>query len=239
MTPDKKEKLKEELKEIINQIEELNKDVGEDVDEIREEVEETGKDVDKIKEEVTDTGKDVDEIKEEVGEILEEVEETGKDVDEIKEDIESIKEDIGNLEKKGFLSRVKSLPEKFEFDDLAQQIVGATILSAPFVVTEEVWKLAGNLQVWQVVAIVLITIIFDVLLFFYTKFQRVRKQKMLNFVPLRILSLLIVTYTISAVMLSIFGVIGGQVTTAAWSVKLVVLVGLFANIGAGTADLIR
>jgi len=228
MIDDKRVKLKEDLKKIIDQIEELNKDVDE-----------TSEDVDDIKEEIEDTGKDVDEIKEDVEEILEEVEDTGKDVDEIKENIQSLRKDFGQLEKKGLISKVKSQAEKFEFDDLAQQIVGATILSAPFAVTEEVWTLAQGLQLWQVLSIVFITIIFDVLLFFYTKYQKIKQQKVANLVPLRILSLIVVTYLISTIMLTIFGVLGGQVTSVGWAVKLVILVGLFANIGAGAADLIR
>ena len=212
---------KADLKNILKEIRDLTKDIDE-----------TSEDVDDIKEEVEGTGKDVDDIKEEV-------EGTGKDVDEIKEDIEFIKEDIGKLGKKGLLSRVKSIPEKFEIDDLAQQIVGATILSAPFVVTEEVWMLATNMQIWQIIAILLLTITFDILLFFYTKYQKIKQQRIGNFIPLRIISLLTVTYLVSTIMLFIFGVIGGQVASGYASVKLVILVGLFANIGAGTADLIR
>ena len=51
--------------------------------------------------------------------------------------------------------------------------------------------------------------------------------------------MIIVTYATSTVVLSVFGVIGGQIQDPVWAAKLVVMVGLFANIGAGTADLIK
>jgi len=57
--------------------------------------------------------------------------------------------------------------------------------------------------------------------------------------PIRITSLIFVTYVTSGVVLSIFGVIGGQIQDPIWAMKLIVMVGLFANIGASTADLIR
>ena len=223
----REEKLREDLKRIIEDIGELNKDLDE-----------TG-------EEVEETGEDVEEIKEDVGDIKKEVGETGEDVEEIKEDIEEIKEDIGVLRKtmskgKEIFSKVATtvLPDKFAFKDIAQQIVGATILSVPFAVTEEVWNLARNLDATHIVALVFITIMFDILLFYYTKFQKIEDKRILM-LPVRIASLIVVTYVTSAVVLSVFGVIGGQIQDPIWAMKLVVMVGLFANIGAGTADLIK
>lgn len=223
----KGEKLKEDIEKILKDLKELSKDV----DETGEEIEETGEDVDKIKE-------NVDDIKKEVGE-------TGEDVEEIKEDIEEIKEDIGTITKtiskrKNIFSRMATsvLPDKFAFKDIAQQIVGATILSAPFAVSEEVWNLARNLDQLHIIALISITILFDVLLFYYTKYNGTESKKTLYF-PLRIISLITVTYVTSAVVLAVFGVIGGHITDPFWAMKLIVMVGLFANIGAGTADLIK
>jgi len=188
---------------------------------------------------------DIRQLDKEVGEAGEEVKETGEDVEEIKEDIEEIKEDIGALTKsvtkgKSFVSKVTSvLPDKFAFKDIAQQIVGATILSAPFAVTEEVWNLANNLDVGHIIALIIITLTFDILLFYFTKYQKIEGGKFIKAFPARILSIIIVTYTTSFLILTVLGVIGGQVTSTVWALKLIVLVGLFANIGAGTADLIR
>ena len=199
----------------------------------------------KLREDVKRILEDIQELNKDVGETGEEIEETGEDVEEIKENIEEIKEDIGTLKKtmfkgKEIFSRVatKVLPDKFASKDIAQQIVGATILSSPFAVTEEVWNLARNLTTINIVALILITVLFDILLFHYTKYQKTEDRRFLE-LPKRIISLLIVTYAASAIVLSVFGVIGGQIQDPLWAMKLVVMVGLFANIGAGTADLIR
>ena len=199
----------------------------------------------KLREDIKRILEDIQELNKDVGETGEEIEETGEDVEEIKENIEEIKEDLGTLKRtmfkgKEIFSRVatKVLPDKFASKDIAQQIVGATILSSPFAVTEEVWNLARNLTTINIVALILITVLFDILLFHYTKYQKTENKRFLE-LPKRIISLLIVTYAASAIVLSVFGVIGGQIQDSLWAMKLVVMVGLFANIGAGTADLIR
>ena len=199
----------------------------------------------KLREDIKRILEDIQELNKDVGETGEEIEETGEDVEEIKENIEEIKEDLGTLKRtmfkgKEIFSRVaiKVLPDKFASKDIAQQIVGATILSSPFAVTEEVWNLARNLTTINIVALILITVLFDILLFHYTKYQKTEDRRFLE-LPKRIISLLIVTYAASAIVLSVFGVIGGQIQDSLWAMKLVVMVGLFANIGAGTADLIR
>jgi len=199
----------------------------------------------KLREDIQKILGDIQELNKDLGETGEEIEETGEDVEEIKEDIEEIKEDIGTLTKtmsrgKEFFSKVatKVMPDKFAFKDIAQQIVGATILSAPFAVTEEVWNLANNLNPINIIFIIMITVMFDILLFYYTKYKRTEDKKFLE-LPKRIISLIIVTYVTSALVLSVFGVIGGQIQDGIWAMKLIVMVGLFANIGAGTADLIK
>jgi uncharacterized membrane protein len=199
----------------------------------------------KLREDVQKILGDIQELNKDLNETGEEIEETGEDVEEIKEDIQEIKENIGMLHKamfkgKEIFSKMATtvLPNKFAFKDIAQQIVGATILSAPFAVTEEVWNLARDLNPINIIFIVSITILFDILLFYYTKYQKFEEKKFLEF-PKRIISLIVVTYVTSAVVLSVFGVIGGKIQDPSWAMRLIVMVGLFANIGAGTADLIR
>ena len=196
-----------------------------------------------ISREVKDTGKDVDEIKEDVDDIMEEVQDTGKDVDEIKGDVDEIKEDIEEISKqqKSILKRVSShlIPKEFNFNDVAQQIVGAIILSSPLAVTEEVWRLAMELDLARVIVIIGITLLFDVLLIYFTAYQREKEVKIINFVPARLVSTILISYLTAATMLYVFGVIGNEVTDIFWSMRLIVFVGLFANVGAGTADLIR
>ena len=115
---------------------------------------------------------------------------------------------------------------------------GAIVLSAPFVVTGEVWDLAHKLTKFHLIAIISITLLFDILLYYFAKFKQL-EEKNAKMISLRVISLIIVTYATSAIVLTTFGIIGGVITDPVWAIKLIIMVGLFANIGAGTADLIK
>ena len=127
----------------------------------------------KIKKEVVDTGEDVNYIKSDIEKIKREVVDTGEDIDDIKEDIDDLREDIKKLHKP---SIIKAITDRFEWDDFAQQIVGAVILAAPFAVTEEVWGLARNLTPDRLFLIIVLTIIFDILLLYHTHIKRIRSK---------------------------------------------------------------
>jgi len=133
----------------------------------------------------------------------------------------------------------KSRFERFGLSDLAQQIVGAFILSSPFAVTEEVWALANSLDPLKMVIMIFFTILVSALIFYYTNFQRIAVEEISRFhVPKRLLSLFIVSYSSAFFILWLFGVIG-QVTDPFWISKLVVFVGFFSSIGAAAADVLK
>ena len=71
-------------------------------------------------------------------------------------------------------NRIK--PEKFGFDDVAQQIFGAILFSIPLTVTEEVWTLAGELTSVKLVFFALLSVAISALIIYYTKFQKVAKE---------------------------------------------------------------
>lgn len=131
------------------------------------------------------------------------------------------------------------IPDKFAWDDLAQQIVGALVLAAPLAVTEEVWRLSGKMGIFHILAIFGLTLMFNILLLYFAKYQVVEKERILGVIPLRLFSQMVVSYLAAGVMLTILGVIGYEVVGIVSSLKLIVFVGLFSNIGAGAADLLK
>ncbi len=182
-----------------------------------------------IKEEVKDTGKDIDKIKDKITA-------AGKDVDKIKKDIEEM-----NKRQKNILKKISAqfLPSEFNFNDVAQQIVGAIILSSPLAVTEEVWNLAKELDPARILVIIGITLLFDILLIYYTAYRKEKENKIIKVIPVRLFSMMLISYLTATTILYVFGVIGLHITDLDWAIRLIVFVGLFANIGAGTADLIK
>ncbi|MCH7902553.1 DUF2391 family protein [archaeon] len=214
-----------------------------DIKDIKEEVEDTGKDVDEIKEDVEEIKEEIEDAGKDIDEIKEEVEDTGKDVDEIKEGVDEIKEDVEEIAKtqKSMFNKISSrlIPKEFNANDIAQQIVGAIILSSPLAVTSEVWELARELDTARLLIIIGITLLFDVLLIYYTSYRKEKEKKIINLIPARLFSMIVISYLTATTILYVFGVIGIHITDTEWALKLIVFVGLFANIGAGTADILK
>ena len=125
---------------------------------------------------------------------------------------------------------------KFTIHDVAQQVIGAIILSAPFVVTQEVWELARLLNPFRIVILFLLTIFVGVSILHYTRTQSTAngKKELLK----RMVSLMLVSYSFSFFVLYTVGIIGNVITDAWWAFRLVVLVSLFSSIGAATADIL-
>ena len=131
------------------------------------------------------------------------------------------------------------IPKEFNANDIAQQIVGAIILSSPLAVTSEVWELARELDTARLLIIIGITLLFDVLLIYYTSYRKEKEKKIINLIPARLFSMIVISYLTATTILYVFGVIGIHITDTEWALKLIVFVGLFANIGAGTADILK
>jgi uncharacterized membrane protein len=113
------------------------------------------------------------------------------------------------------------------------------VLSAPLAVTSEVWDLSGGLDWLRIGVIILVTLLFNILLIYYTKYQSVESERILGVVPTRLFSQVLVSYSTAFLMLYMMGVIGGPVTGMGETIRLVAFVGLFSNIGAGAADLLK
>ncbi len=113
------------------------------------------------------------------------------------------------------------------------------VLSAPLAVTSEVWDLSSSLDWARVGVMILVTLIFNILLIYYTKYQSVESERILGIIPTRLFSQVLVSYSTAFLMLSMMGVIGGPVTGVGETIRLVAFVGLFSNIGAGAADLLK
>src|SRR6056297_2333695 len=92
----------------------------------------------------------------------------------------------------------------FSFADLFQQMVGGFLLAGPLVVTEEVWKLAENIMWYQ--TIFLILIVFGIgygALYKADEDRDPDKEVNIMGVPVRFISLMLVSYLSVAVLITI------------------------------------
>lgn len=159
--------------------------------------------------------------------------------------ISELEEDVREQKKRFQIirDRMRTEPEIFGFDDMAQQIIGASLLSSPFCATEEIWRLADSITVARLAGIAVLSVLLGVIMIYFTDYQKVADHKKFgSYVPIRIISLVCVSYGMVTVILFVLGIFNYGLAHGfepVWRVKVVTLVGFFAMLGGAVADVIR
>lgn len=125
----------------------------------------------------------------------------------------------------------------YSFSDLAQQMVGGFLLSGPFVVTEEVWRLAGSMTFFHSLITVFIVLSIGYgALYKADVGRKAERETLLAGVPLRFISLILVSYISVAVLAFTFK--APHTFQATWpiTIKAISIVSIFSVVGAATAD---
>ncbi|MEF8832971.1 MAG: DUF2391 family protein [Candidatus Thermoplasmatota archaeon] len=125
----------------------------------------------------------------------------------------------------------------FSLADLSQQTVGGFLLSGPFVVTEEVWALATNLEWYQslIATFIVVAIGYGALYGADEEREQDMERQFLG-IPIRFLSLVFVSYLSVALLIMIFGAVSTFEASVFTALKVISIVSLFSVIGAATAD---
>ncbi|WP_225336290.1 DUF2391 family protein [Halomicrobium urmianum] len=125
----------------------------------------------------------------------------------------------------------------FGLDDLVQQIVGGVVLSAPFVVTEEVWNLAASMNWLQWIITIIMVIMIGYGTLYRADDERDAKwEESIAGLPFRFVSLLLISY-LSVVMLAfLFDAPRIFEATPMTTAKAISIGAIFSVVGAATAD---
>lgn len=164
-------------------------------------------------------------------------------IEELLEDLEDLEESADSRAERRVVRRaidqVKGLSggQIFGLDDLAQQIVGGFIFSAPFVVTEEVWSLAAGMSwVQWAITVFMVFVIGYGTLYRADEDRDAEREESIGGLPLRFVSLVVISYlsvTILAVVFDAPETFGAATTT---TVKAISIGAIFSVVGAATAD---
>jgi uncharacterized membrane protein len=125
----------------------------------------------------------------------------------------------------------------FGLDDIAQQTVGGFVLSAPFVVTGEVWDLAAEMNwiQWGITVLMVVSIGYGAL---YRVAQQhdADSEESIAGLPLRFVSLVLVSYLSVTILTFVFAAPTTFGATPGTTLKAVSISAIFAVVGAATAD---
>lgn len=125
----------------------------------------------------------------------------------------------------------------FGIRDLAQQLVGGFVLSAPFVVTEEVWNLAAGMTWWQgVLAVVMAVTIGYGALYRAIDSRHPEREILVAGLPLRFISLIAISYLSVTILVLLFNAPTTFGATTETTLKAISVAAIFGVVGAATAD---
>ncbi len=166
-----------------------------------------------------------------------------EELEDLIEDLEDLEETAETAAERRTLRRTRRTLDAvargrvFGLDDLVQQVVGGVLLSAPFVVTEEVWTLADAMNAVQWAVTVLL-----VLAIGYATLYRAEdehdpdSEESLAGLPVRFVSLVAVAYLSVVLVALLFDAPDTFDATLRTSAKAVSISAVFSVVGAATAD---
>ena len=132
---------------------------------------------------------------------------------------------------------------RFRLADIAQQLVGGSLLAGPFVVTEEVWALARNMSGLQSAATVgIVAAVGYASLYKAAPDRDPDREADVGGVPLRFLSLMTVSFGAVAVLAVTLGAPATFLDDLSGSERVLVTLraisvgAIFSVVGAATAD---
>ncbi|MHB9285928.1 DUF2391 family protein [Halobacteriales archaeon Cl-PHB] len=125
----------------------------------------------------------------------------------------------------------------FGVDDLAQQIVGGFVLSAPFVVTEEVWSLAAGMSWLQgAITVTMVLAIGYGTLYRADHDRDPDQEESIAGLPVRFVSLVAVAYLSVTTLALVFAAPTTFEASRATTVRAISIGAIFSVVGAATAD---
>lgn len=140
---------------------------------------------------------------------------------------------------RGLVKRVfrRLFNRRFKPADIAQQLVGGFLLAGPFVVTEEVWVLAGSMNWLQGLLVILVVFAIGWGALYRADDDRdVDREADVGGIPTRFISLMFVSFGSVAFLALAFDAPETFGATAFQTVKAVSIGSVFAVVGAATAD---
>lgn len=131
-------------------------------------------------------------------------------------------------------------PRRYVPADSAQQLVGGFLLAGPFVVTEEVWRLAENMTQLHVAGVILLVAAIGYGALYKTGKDKTardpEKEAQFAGIPLRFISLMLVSYISVTTLAFLFTAPATFGVTQATTVKAISIGAIFSVVGAATAD---
>jgi uncharacterized membrane protein len=151
--------------------------------------------------------------------------------DRIEKELEELHKELSRISGRLSLQR-----EGFKFSDLVQEVAGAVLLAFPFAVNSDIWELSEKISVAHATFILLFLIVSLFFVIEYSNLGNWKKEHLVGFLPLRLVTITVVSLLVSALSLLVLGVYPAIIDSASWFFKATVLVCLFSVVGSFGLD---
>ncbi|WCN28220.1 DUF2391 family protein [Thermococcus kodakarensis] len=157
-----------------------------------------------------------------------ELEKLSQKIDGISRQLQAIKE----AEEK------KNEPDTLGWDDITQEIIGAVTFALPFLFTGELWDVAKAISLERAVVIFLLTLGIAYLFLVKSRLGNMKREELFH-LPKRLISVSVISYTISALLIYLYDINGVAHFTPVQYLNATVIVSAFAVIGAIAVDMVK
>lgn len=154
-----------------------------------------------------------------------------REIEKIERELHQINEKINAISRK-----LENESSNLKLSDIIQEAAGAALLAFPFAASEDVWELSEKMSLLHALFLLFLTILG---LYIVIKFGKIGNWKIQNlggFLPLRLLTITVISLTVSALSLLILGVYPSVINNSEWFLKAVILVFLFSTMGSFGLD---
>ncbi len=127
-------------------------------------------------------------------------------------------------------------PRRYLFKDTAQHIVGGFLLAGPFVVTEEVWRLAAHMSLLNILATIVIVLVIGYGALYRAIERDPEREAVFAGVPVRYLSLILVSYLSVGILAYVFAAPTTFNASTSLTFKVISIGSVFSVMGAATTD---
>ena len=125
---------------------------------------------------------------------------------------------------------------KFQLKDLIQEIAGAMLLAFPFAANADIWELSRKMSFYHCILLIVLIIAGLYTIIEYGRLENWSNQNIVGILPLRLITILLISVVVSLLALLILGVYPSIINNKVWLLKATVLITLFSVMGSFGLD---
>lgn len=162
----------------------------------------------------------------------EKLQELDKDIKELTKQVEILEKELQELNR-------KENPQKLTFEDLIQELAGATAVALTISLSEEIWEIAVKLSWVHVLFIYLFILVVANIFVRYGNQKQWESQTLFGFIQLRLLTSAVLSFIVSLFVVLLLGIYPNVVNDFSNLFKVVILVSSFSLIGSLGLDMAK